>query len=227
MAVGTRGNLKPALRGSGMTSARTRARLAQRLGEEGIRDARVLDAIAQVPRHIFVDEALASRAYEDTALPIGQGQTISQPYMVARMTEVLLNGGRLRRCLEVGSGCGYQSAVLARFVDRLYAVERLRSFVFAARERLHQLGVGNVRVQHGDGFLGLPEHAPYDGILVAAAPQAVPQALLDQLGDGGRLVVPVGEGAVQSLMLVTREGADFRRETLERVSFVPMLDGTA
>ena len=225
MAVGTPGALKPALRGSGMTSARTRARLARRLAEEGIRDARVLDAIAEVPRHIFVDEALASRAYEDTALPIGLGQTISQPYMVARMTELLLDGGRLQRCLEVGSGCGYQSAVLARFVDRLYGVERLRSFVLAARERLHQLGVGNVRLRHGDGFHGWPEHAPYDGILVAAAPLEVPHALLSQLADGGRLVVPVGGGAVQKLVRITRDGDDFQRETLDSVSFVPMVDG--
>ena len=227
MAVGNRSVLKADLRGSGMTSARTRARLVQRLGEEGIRDRRVLDAIAEVPRHIFVDEALASRAYEDTALPIGQGQTISQPLMVARMTEALLDGGRLERVLEVGSGCGYQSAVLARLVGRLYGIERLRSFVFAARERLHQLGLGNVRLAHGDGFAGWPEHAPFDGILVAAAPACVPAPLLDQLADGGRLVLPVGEGATQALQLVVREGEEFRHETLERVSFVPMLDGIA
>ncbi|MCA8966941.1 MAG: protein-L-isoaspartate(D-aspartate) O-methyltransferase [Planctomycetes bacterium] len=208
-----------------MTSARTRARLADRLAEEGIRDRRVLDAIAEVPRHIFVDEALATRAYEDTALPIGQGQTISQPYMVARMTELLVDGGRLGRCLEIGSGCGYQSAVLARFCDRLYGVERIRSFVFAARERLHTLGIGNIRLRHGDGFEGWKEHAPFDGILIAAAPPQVPAALLEQLADGGRLVVPVGTGGVQSLKLVVRSGDSYEEREVERVSFVPMLAG--
>ena len=208
-----------------MTSARTRGRLAERLAEEGIRDQRVLAAIAEVPRHIFVDEALASRAYENTALPIGQGQTISQPYMVARMTEALLAEGPVQRCLEVGSGCGYQTAVLARVVGRVYGIERIRSFVFAARERLHLLGVGNVRLKHGDGFAGWPEHAPFDGILVAAAPPSVPRVLLEQLADGGRLVVPVGAGGVQTLKLGTRHGDEFDEQVLESVVFVPMLEG--
>jgi len=218
--------VKTRLRGSGMTSARTRARLAERLAEEGIRDRRVLAAINDVPRHIFVDEALASRAYEDTALPIGHGQTISQPYMVARMTEALLDGGRLQRCLEVGSGCGYQSAVLARLCDRLYGIERILAFVYSARERLHLLGVGNVRLKHGDGFAGWPEQAPFDGILVAAAPSVLPVALLGQLIEGGRMVVPVGKSGGQTLKLITRAGDDFAEQDLGRVSFVPMLDGT-
>ncbi len=218
--------VKRNLRGSGMTSARTRARLVERLAEEGIRDRRVLAAIAEVPRHIFVDEALASRAYENTALPIGHGQTISQPYMVARMSEALIADGKPERCLEVGSGCGYQTAVLARLVGRVYGIERIRSFVFAARERLHLLGIGNVRLMHGDGFAGWPEYAPFDGILVAAAPPEIPPALLEQLADGGRLVIPVGTGSVQSLKVVTRHGDEFDESTIEAVSFVPMLAGT-
>ncbi len=209
-----------------MTSARTRARLVERLAEEGIRDRRVLAAMSEVPRHIFVDEALASRAYEDTALPIGHGQTISQPYMVARMTEALLGEGAPQRCLEVGSGCGYQTAVMARLVGRVYGVERIRSFVLASRERLHVLGVGNVRIRHGDGFEGWVDHAPFDGILVAAAPAVVPPALLAQLADGGRLVVPVGTGGVQTLKLLLRHGDEFEEQSLDRVSFVPMLAGT-
>lgn len=173
--------------GIGMTSVRTRDRLIERLRTEGIRDEQVLAAMAAVPRHIFVDEALASRAYEDTALPIGAGQTISQPYIVARMTEALVHGKRLSNVLEVGSGCGYQSAVLAQLVDRVYAVERIDALIAPARERLHALGVSNVRMRNADGFDGWPAHAPYDGILVAAAPGYVPQALVEQLAVGGRL----------------------------------------
>ncbi len=213
------------LRGIGMTSERTRERLVRRLAEEGIRSPEVLEAIRAVPRHIFVDEALASRAYEDTALPIGCGQTISQPYIVARMSEALISGGATRRVLEIGAGCGYQSAVLARLCERVYSVERLREMVFRARENLHALRVLNVRVRHGDGFQGWPEEAPFDGILVAAAPLRVPEALCAQLGEGGRLIIPVGPAGDQRLLRVVRCGDRFEEQILERVSFVPMLEG--
>src|ERR1700758_2505344 len=180
-----------------MTSARTRDRLVQRLREQGIANLAVLERIRTVPRHIFVDEALSSRAYEDTALPIGFGQTISQPYIVARMTEALLEGGPaeggpLGKVLEVGTGCGYQTAVLAPLVTHFYTIERIEPLLARARQRLKELGVRNVRFRHGDGSLGWKAHAPYDGILVAAAPLTVPDALLKQLKVGGRLIVPLG-----------------------------------
>lgn len=211
--------------GIGMTSVRTRDRLIERLRTEGIRDEQVLAAMAAVPRHIFVDEALASRAYEDTALPIGAGQTISQPYIVARMTEALVHGKRLSNVLEVGSGCGYQSAVLAQLVERVYAVERIDALIAPARERLHALGVSNVRMRNADGFDGWPAHAPYDGILVAAAPGYVPQALVEQLAVGGRLVIPVGAQGDQYLQLLVRTESGVEEETLARVSFVPLVPG--
>ncbi len=212
--------------GIGMTSARTRDRLIERLREEGIRDERVLAAMRAVPRHIFVDEALASRAYEDTALPIGAGQTISQPYIVARMTEALVDGKRLGKVLEVGSGCGYQTAVLASLVDRVYSVERIDSLIGPARERLHAMGIRNVRMRHADGLAGWPAHAPYDGILVAAAPGYVPSALLEQLKPNGRMVIPIGAQGAQRLMLLVRTEAGFEEETLANVSFVPLVAGT-
>ena len=211
--------------GIGMTSRRTRGRLVERLRAEGIRDERVLDAIREVPRHIFVDEALSSRAYEDTALPIGAGQTISQPYVVARMTEALVAGGYLNRVLEIGTGCGYQTAILARFAAEVYSIERIQSLLSQARQRMHDLKIDNVRMRHGDGEKGWPEHAPYDGILVAAAPASVPSALIDQLGDGGRLVIPLGHGGAQDLKLITREGDQLEEQILERVAFVPMVSG--
>ncbi|NIM28706.1 MAG: protein-L-isoaspartate(D-aspartate) O-methyltransferase [Gammaproteobacteria bacterium] len=209
-----------------MTSARTRDRLIARLREEGIRDEKVLAAMRAVPRHIFVDEALASRAYEDTALPIGAGQTISQPYIVARMTEALVEGKRLRKVLEVGSGCGYQTAVLAALVERVYSVERLASLVAPARERLYALGIRNVRMRHADGFAGWPAHAPFDGILVAAAPGYVPPALIEQLELGGRLVIPVGGHGAQRLLRLTRTEEGVDEEMLAHVSFVPLITGT-
>ncbi len=211
--------------GIGMTSVRTRDRLIERLRTEGIRDEQVLAAMAAVPRHIFVDEALASRAYEDTALPIGAGQTISQPYIVARMTEALVHGKRLSNVLEVGSGCGYQSAVLAQLVERVYSVERIDALIAPARERLHALGVSNVRMRNADGFDGWPAHAPYDGILVAAAPGYVPQAMVEQLAVGGRLVIPVGAQGDQYLQLLVRTESGVEEETLARVSFVPLVPG--
>ena len=211
--------------GIGMTSVRTRDRLIERLRTEGIRDEQVLAAMAAVPRHIFVDEALSSRAYEDTALPIGAGQTISQPYIVARMTEALVHGKRLSNVLEVGSGCGYQSAILAQLVERVYAVERIDALIAPARERLHALGVSNVRMRNADGFDGWPAHAPYDGILVAAAPGYVPQALVEQLAVGGRLVIPVGAQGDQYLQMLVRTESGVEEETLARVSFVPLVPG--
>lgn len=212
--------------GIGMTSARTRDRLVQRLREQGITSLAVLDRIRNVPRHIFVDEALGSRAYEDTALPIGFGQTISQPYIVARMTEALLQGGPLQKVLEVGTGCGYQTAVLAPLVERLYTIERIAPLLDRAKERLKELGVRNVRLRHGDGSAGWKTQAPFDGILVAAAPLVVPEALLKQLQVGGRLLVPVGPEGEQELVRFTRREQRIDRESLGPVAFVPMLGGT-
>ena len=215
------------LSGIGMTSARTRDRLVQRLREQGIANLAVLDRIRNVPRHIFVDEALGSRAYEDTALPIGYGQMISQPYIVARMTEALLAAGAADSVLEVGTGCGYQTAVLAPLVARLYTIERIEPLLARARERLRELGVRNVRFRHGDGTLGWRAHAPFDGILVAAAPLTVPEALVKQLRVGGRLVVPVGPEGEQELVRFTRREQGVQRESLGAVAFVPLLGGTA
>jgi protein-L-isoaspartate(D-aspartate) O-methyltransferase len=214
------------LTGIGMTSARTRDRLVQRLREQGISSEVVLDRIRNVPRHIFVDEALGSRAYEDTALPIGFGQTISQPYIVARMTEALLEGSELRNVLEVGTGCGYQTAVLAPLVQRLYTIERIEPLMIRARERLKELGIRNVRCRFGDGTQGWKAHAPYDGILVAAAPLTVPEPLLKQLKVGGRLLVPVGPEGEQHLIRFTRREQRIDREALGPVAFVPLLGGT-
>ncbi|MEW6648359.1 MAG: protein-L-isoaspartate(D-aspartate) O-methyltransferase [Pseudomonadota bacterium] len=213
--------------GIGMTSQRTRERMVTRLMEQGIRDLRVLEVMRTLPRHLFVDEALATRAYEDTALPIGSGQTISQPYAVARMTEALLNGGRPRKVLEVGTGCGYQSAVLAALADEIFSVERIGDLVRRTRERLQRLHIRNVRLRHGDGYAGWAEHGPYDGILVAAAPTQVPAALLEQLAEGGRLIVPVGNRGNQQLLLVSRSNGELKQDVLEMVSFVPMVPGAS
>jgi protein-L-isoaspartate(D-aspartate) O-methyltransferase len=211
--------------GIGMTSARTRERLVQRVKDQGVRDPTVLDQIRSVPRHLFVDEALASRAYEDTALPIGFGQTISQPLIVARMTAALLEAGPLFNVLEVGTGCGYQTAVLAPLVEKLYTIERVAPLLERAKERLKQLGVKNVRFRHGDGSQGWAAHAPFDGILVAAAPHAVPEALTQQLAPGGRLVVPVGAEGEQELWRITRRENGLQRERLGAVAFVPLIKG--
>lgn len=210
--------------GIGMTSQRTRNRLVQRLRDAGIKDDDVLNVMATTPRHLFVDEALAHRAYEDTALPIGNGQTISQPYTVARMTETLLANGPLQRVLEIGTGSGYQTAVLSPLVNTLYSVERIEPLHLKARERLGLLGYDNVHLSLSDGTWGWPEHGPYDGILAAAAPEDVPQSLLEQLADGGRMIIPVG-GEEQSLVLITRRGDYFARKTLEPAKFVPFLSG--
>jgi protein-L-isoaspartate(D-aspartate) O-methyltransferase len=213
--------------GIGMTSARTRERLIQRLREQGIRDPRVLDRIRNVPRHQFMDEALASRAYEDTALPIGFGQTISQPYVVARMTEAVTVGGTPARVLEVGTGCGYQTAVLAPLVGRLYSIERIAPLLERARRRVRSLGIRNVSYKHADGAEGWKRQAPFDAILVAAAPHAVPLKLLEQLKEGGRLVAPIGPEGQQELLRLTRRGDQYMRERLGYVSFVPLVGGIA
>lgn len=213
-----------------MTSARTRERLGQRLAEQGIRSPAVLERIRSVPRHLFVDEALETRAYEDSALPIGLGQTISQPWIVALMTEALVEqeGGErtLGKVLEVGTGCGYQTAVLSPLARQVFTIERIGSLQRAARTRLNQLGFGNIRYRHGDGMAGWPGQAPFDGILVTAAPEDIPPTLLEQLAPGGRLVIPVGPAGQQELIRVTRGDNGFLREVLGRVSFVPLLGGT-
>ncbi len=208
-----------------MTSARTRDRLVQRLREQGIHNMAVLDRIRNVPRHLFVDEALASRSYEDTALPIGFGQTISQPYIVARMSEAMLEGGPCAKLLEIGTGCGYQTAVLAPLVGRIYTIERIAALQTRARVLLKELKVRNVRFRHGDGALGWPSQAPFDGILLAAAPMRVPEALLGQLTAGGRLIAPVGPEGEQQLMCFTRREQGIERRVLGAVAFVPLVAG--
>lgn len=208
-----------------MTSQRTRERLISRLREEGIRNEAVLDVVRTTPRHIFVDEALATRAYEDTALPIGYGQTISQPYIVARMTELLLSTGPLKKVLEVGGGSGYQTAVLAQLVDEVYSVERISGLLRLARQRLRELNIRNVRFKHADGNWGWDEHGPYDGILVAAAPAQVPEGLCEQLALGGCLVIPTGANGDQELLMIRRTTEGFERHNVEKVSFVPLLGG--
>ena len=211
--------------GIGMTSARTRERLIQRLRDEGIRDARVLERIRETPRHLFVDEALASRAYEDTALPIGNNQTISQPYIVARMTEALLEPGPLENVLEVGTGSGYQTAVLAPLVRRVYTTERIKTLLDQARRRFQALNIRNIVTKHSDGGMGLPEYAPFDGIIVTAVPEGIPLALVEQLRPGGCMVLPVGQRDQQVLVRVLRTDDGYEREMLERVAFVPLLGG--
>ncbi len=220
-------NREPRLshRGIGMTSQRTRERLIQRLYEEGLSDARVLEVIRRTPRHLFVDEALAHRAYEDTALPIGHNQTISQPYIVGRMTELLLAAGPLDKVLEIGTGSGYQTAVLAQLVERVFSVERIQALQDRAKDRLQELELRNVVFRWGDGWEGWSALAPYNGIIVTAAAAEVPQALLDQLAPGGRLVIPVGGGDTQQLMLIVREEHGFTRQVLDPVRFVPLLNG--
>jgi protein-L-isoaspartate(D-aspartate) O-methyltransferase len=213
--------------GIGMTSARTRDRLVQRLREQGIHDLRVLERIRNVPRHIFVDEALASRAYEETALPIGWGQTISQPYIVARMTQALISGGLPEKVLEIGFGCGYQTAVLSPFAQKIFSIERIEPLVARAKLHLKELGIRNVKLKHGDGMKGWPTQAPFDGIIVAAAPLTLPDALLNQLAVGGRLVVPVGPEGQQQLLRVTRRESGLQKEVLGPVAFVPMLGGVS
>ncbi|MGR9012556.1 MAG: protein-L-isoaspartate(D-aspartate) O-methyltransferase [Gammaproteobacteria bacterium] len=214
------------LQGIGMTSARTRERMINRLIEQGIASHKVLDVIRNTPRHIFMDEALAHRAYEDTALPIGYNQTISQPYIVAKMTELLLeSSGRLARVLEIGTGCGYQTAILAQLSDHVYSVERIAPLQKKAKDRLWALKLKNVSYLHSDGGWGWPDHAPYDGILVAATPPELPEMLLQQMAVGGVMVIPIGKDGNQQLQRVTRTQSGYEVEKLEPVVFVPFLSG--
>lgn len=211
-----------------MTSRRTRERLMKRLEEKGIHNRKVLDVMASTPRHLFLEEAFAHRAYEDTALPIGHGQTISQPYIVARMTELLFEANRpVKKVLEIGSGSGYQTAILAQMVERVCSVERIKPLVDIARQRLRQLKLYNVQIRHANGGLGWPENSPYDAILAAAAPATVPQELLDQLAPGGVLVIPVGGESQQHLEVITREGDQFTHRRIAPVKFVPFLPGVS
>ncbi|HUW29557.1 MAG TPA: protein-L-isoaspartate(D-aspartate) O-methyltransferase [Sulfuriferula sp.] len=211
--------------GIGMTSERTRARMVERLRAQGIKDNNVLTAMGMVPRHIFVDEALSIRAYEDSALPIGFGQTISSPYSVARMIEVLRAGADLQRVLEVGTGCGYQAAVLAKLAREVYSVERIATLLGRARRTIRELRIGNIKLKHGDGSVGLKDVAPFDGIILAAATSTPPQALLEQLAQGGRMVLPQGIGETQQMVLIERTAEGFQEKVLEMVHFVPLLPG--
>jgi protein-L-isoaspartate(D-aspartate) O-methyltransferase len=222
--------LKPLSRriekGVGMTSERTRKRLLERLRNSGIRDESVLQAMESVPRHLFVDEALASRAYEDISLPIGCGQTISQPLVVALMTQVMLEDGLPERVLEIGTGCGYQTAILACLIDQVYSIERILELHRQARSRVYDLGLRNARFRYGDGFEGWTNSAPYDAILATAAPRQIPQKLLDQLAVGGRFILPVGDSSAQKLLKITRTEKGFQKKELDSVHFVPLVAGT-
>jgi len=211
--------------GIGMTSERTRKRMVERLREAGIQDEVVLAAMGWVPRHLFVDEALASRAYDDVALPIGFGQTISNPFTVARMTALLRGGGTLGRVLEIGTGCGYQAAVLSRVAREVYTVERIAQLITRARLLLRDLRITNVRIRHGDGYQGFADAGPYDGIILTAAATHVPKALLEQLGRGGRLVLPLGVQE-QRLCVVERTPQGFAQTALDAANFVPLRAGT-
>lgn len=216
----------PRVQGIGMTSQRTRDRLIDRLRSKGIQSEKVLEVMRSMPRHLFVDEAMSSRAYEDSSLPIGHGQTISQPFIVARMTEVLLSRGVPDAVLEVGTGSGYQAAILSQLVPKVFSVERIVALQTKARERYHMLGINNIALKHSDGSWGWPQHAPYKAIIVTAAPEEVPQGLLEQLDIGGIMVIPVGgQQGVQKLLLITREANQFVEEELDAVKFVPLLNG--
>ncbi|MGH8630319.1 MAG: protein-L-isoaspartate(D-aspartate) O-methyltransferase [Burkholderiales bacterium] len=214
------------LSGIGMTSQRTRLRMVERLRADGIRDEVVLAAMGEIPRHIFVDEALASRAYDDVSLPIGFGQTISHPFTVARMCELARAGRAPQRVLEIGTGCGYQAAVLSRLAQEVYSVERIAGLISKARVRLRELNCRNVKLKHTDGHLGLKDAAPFDAIVIAAAASHVPKALTEQLSEGGRLVVPLGMRD-QRLVLIQRTALGVEQSTLDQVKFVPLLAGVA
>jgi protein-L-isoaspartate(D-aspartate) O-methyltransferase len=217
--------MKQNVNGIGMTSMRTRERMISRLEEQGITDRKILNAMRNTPRHLFVDEALASRAYEDTALPIGYNQTISQPYIVAKMTELLLAPGPLTKVLEIGTGCGYQTAILAQLIDHVYTVERIQPLQKKAKNLLWSIKIKNVSYLHSDGGWGWEEHAPYDGIMVTAAPPEIPENLLMQMAVGGTMLIPIGKAGGQVLQRVTRTENDFKVEAVEPVSFVPLLPG--
>jgi protein-L-isoaspartate(D-aspartate) O-methyltransferase len=214
------------LQGIGMTSLRTRKRMIKRLSEQGIHNKKVLEIMCDTPRHIFMDEALASRAYEDTALPIGYNQTISQPYIVAKMTELLLEASsHLDKVLEVGTGCGYQTAILAQCVDHVYSIERILPLQRKAKGHLWELKLKNISYLHTDGNQGWPDYAPFDGILASAAPAEIPPVLLEQLAIGGVMVIPIGQSGQQTLQRVTRTASGYDIEQLEAVTFVPFLSG--
>jgi protein-L-isoaspartate(D-aspartate) O-methyltransferase len=213
--------------GIGMTSQRTRTRMVERLRGSGITDERVLGAMAAVPRHLFIEEALASRAYEDTALPIGFAQTISRPFVVARMIELVIAAREPKNVLEVGTGCGYQAAVLAHIFPEVYSIERLKALLERARANLLGLRLTNLRLAHGDGYAGLDKAAPFQCIIVAAAARRLPEALLRQLAPGGRMILPLHEGAGQRLVLIERSGRGFIESELDPVRFVPMEMGKA
>lgn len=220
-----RRNRKPTPAGIGMTSQGTRDRLVQRLRDHGVSDERVLKAVATVPRHEFIDEALSSRAYEDTALPIGQSQTISQPWIVARMTEVVLDGGLPEKVLEIGTGSGYQGAILASLVAQVFTVERIEELLKAARRRFHRLRMNNIYTRHADGHLGWPSQAPFDGIVVTAAATEVPAELTQQLRVGGVLVIPIERNGAQRLLSIRRTEDGLEEKDLGGVVFVPLLAG--
>jgi protein-L-isoaspartate(D-aspartate) O-methyltransferase len=218
--------MNSSLQGIGMTSLRTRERMIKRLSEQGIRNNKILEIMRDTPRHIFVDEALASRAYEDTALPIGYNQTISQPYIVAKMTELLLGvNGHLGKVLEIGTGCGYQTAILAQLVEHVYSVERILPLQKKAKSNLWDLKLKNISYLYSDGGLGWPDYAPFDGILASDAPAEIPPVLLQQLAIGGVMVIPIGKSGNQSLQRVTRNENGYHIEQLESVTFVPFLSG--
>lgn len=217
--------MMPHLQGIGMTSQRTRERMIKRLAEQGIASNKVLEVMRDTPRHIFVDEALASRAYEDTSLPIGYNQTISQPYIVAKMTQLLLGAGHLAKVLEVGTGCGYQTAILAHLVDHVYSVERILPLQKKAKNYLWDLKLKNISFLYSDGHLGWPDYAPFDGILVSAAPAEIPEILLQQLAIGGVMVIPIGKSGQQALQRITRTENGYDIEQFEPVTFVPFLSG--
>ena len=220
-------DLKQKKEGLGMTSRRTRNRLVVRLREQGISDEKVLGVINEIPRHLFVDEALAHRAYEDTSLPIGFNQTISQPYVVAKMTEALFCGPPVKRVLEIGTGSGYQTAILAELVEEVFSVERISGLIKRARRILGAIGYRNISFKHADGSLGWESQAPFDSIIITASPRTVPESLLNQLRDNGSVIAPVGDGNKQDLVLFKKTGADLTKTIMEPVKFVPLLAGTS
>ena len=220
-------DLKQKKEGLGMTSRRTRNRLVVRLRDQGISDEKVLSVINEIPRHLFVDEALAHRAYEDTALPIGFNQTISQPYVVAKMTEALVCGPPIKKVLEIGTGSGYQTAILAQLVEEVFSVERISGLIKRARRILGDIGYRNISFKHADGSLGWESQAPFDSIIITASPRTVPESLLNQLRDNGSVIAPVGDGNKQDLVLFKKTGADFTKTIMEPVKFVPLLAGTS
>jgi protein-L-isoaspartate(D-aspartate) O-methyltransferase len=213
--------------GIGMTSQRTRLRLVEKLRAQGIKDEVVLAVMGQIPRHLFIDEALASRAYDDIALPVGFGQTISSPHTVARMTELARAGGKLNKVLEIGTGCGYQATVLARIAKEVYSIERVAALLATARKHLREVRVTNVRLRHGDGLAGMPEVAPFDAIVMTAAATHVPGDLIDQLVVGGRIVLPIARNGEQRLYVIERSAHGYVERKMDTVRFVPLLPGLA